>query len=120
MALQETMMSRDTKLKDGSEIKFNDYNIFQKYCGLNRRGVAILVRTDILADEIDISSNLEHITVKVFYRNKYMSVTSLYLSPSIPFEVKDLENLNRKLLNKYIVQRNVCIHDSNQTILFML
>ena len=85
-------------------IEFKNYKLYRKDCEPGKWGVAILVKEDIPHSLRNIRSNLEQISVKIFYRGKNISVTSLYLPPSTMFNVNELDLLNSQLLyNKLIL-----------------
>ena len=91
---------------------FPDYEIYRKYGQPGKWGVAILVKQNIPHWYMDINSKLEQVSVKIFYKGKEISVTSLYLTPGIKIKIKDLEILNRQLLNNKIIMTDSNAHHS--------
>ena len=94
ICLKETQLGRNTTLNHKKPIEFPNYKIYRKDCQPSKCGVAILVKQNIPQWYMNINSKLEQVSVKIFYRGKEMSVTSLYLTPGIKFKIKELENYN--------------------------
>ena len=103
MCLQETKLSPNATIGNNRPIEFKNYKIYRKDSPGDKWGVAILVHTDIPQSLLNINSNLEQISVKIKFRNKDISVTSLYLPNRIPIEKEQLEDLNKQLLNHKII-----------------
>ena len=112
ICLQETQLGPNTTLDNKKPINFPDYKIYRKDCKPGKWGVAIMVKQNIPQWYMDINSKLEQVSVKIFYKGKELSVTSLYLTPGIKFKIKDLESLNRQLLNNKIIMTDSNAHHS--------
>ena len=110
ICLQETQLGPNSTLKKSKPITFPDYKIYRKDCSPGKWGIAILVKQNIPQWEMKIRSKLEQVSVKVFYRGKEMSVTSLYLPPGLRFKDRDLEILNRQLLHHKIILTDTNAH----------
>ena len=85
ICLQETQLGPNSTLKNSKQIKFQDYKIYRKDSTPGKWGVAVLVKQNIPQWEMKINSKLEQVSVKVFYKGKEMSVTSLCLPPGIRY-----------------------------------
>ena len=109
VCLQETQVGPDSTLRYRRPIEFRGYNLYRKDCEPGKWGVAILVKEDIPQSLLNIKSSLEQISVKVFYKGKTMSLTSLYL---LSFTIKELEILNRQLLHNKIILSDANAHHS--------
>ena len=103
VCLQETKLNPNATIGRNRPIEFKNYKIYRKDSIGNKWGVAILVHTDIPQSLLNINSSLEQVSVKIKFRNKDISVTSLYLPNRIPIEKEQLEDLNKQLLNHKII-----------------
>ena len=106
------MIGPNSVLNNKRPIEFDNYNIYRKDDSPGKWGVAILVRTDIPQSEIKIKTSLEQISIKIFYKGKYISVTSLYLPNQIHFRKEQLINLNNQLLHNKIILGDINSHHS--------
>ena len=97
VCLQETMLGPNSHLPYNRKIEFNNYNIYRKDCSPGKWGVAILVLKTIPQSLLPINSSLEQISVKVFFKGKDTSITSLYLPNQIPFNDNELDILQKSL-----------------------
>ena len=91
ICLQETQLGPNSTLQNKRKIEFRGYNLYRKDTSPGKWGVAILVKEDIPQSLLRITSSLEQISVKIFYKGKEMSITSLYLPPQIDFTLNELE-----------------------------
>ena len=83
VCLQETMLGPNSTLNHKQPIEFRNYKLYRNDCQAGKWGVAILIKEDIPHSLMDIRSTLQQITIKMHYMGREMSVTSLYLPPSV-------------------------------------
>ena len=110
VCLQETMLGPASTLDNKKPIEFKKYNIYRKDCVAGKWGVAILIHKDIPHSLMNIRSALEQITVKLMFKGKQISVTSLYLPNPIKFTLNELEILNNQLLRNKLILADANSH----------
>lgn len=102
------MLGPNSTLSHNRPIEYNGYKMYRKDCQPGKWGVAIIVKEDIPHSEMNIRSALEQVTIH--YQGKDISITSLYLPPSMGFDIIDLERLNRQLLNNKMILGDLNSH----------
>ena len=106
------MLGPNSTLKYNLPIEFRDYKLYRKDCQPGKWGVAILVKEDIPHSIINIKSNLEQISIKMLFRGKEISLTSLYLPNGIPINKNELEILYNQLSNNKMILGDMNAHHS--------
>ena len=115
ICLQETYNISD---KDMNEIKelFKNFTFYFKFrdrsgqhnpCG----GVAIMIHKDVPHKIKVLNTNLESIALDIKFRNKEISLCSLYLAPNRNFSYEELVNLSDQLLEHHILMGDFNAHN---------
>ena len=94
VCLQETLVSDDTNMSLSGYSEPIRKNI--------KRGNAVFIKSGILFNEINITSPLEAVAVRVSLQ-KALTICSLYLSPSEPVSKVELLNLTSQLPEPFLI-----------------
>ncbi|KAF7265506.1 hypothetical protein GWI33_021080 [Rhynchophorus ferrugineus] len=94
LALQETNLRKEHFLQ------FRDFHAIRKeIVNTNRSsgGVAILVKQDLVYEEVDLITNLEAVAIKMYLKDRRVTIFNLYLASSAVVTEKELEELLTQL-----------------------
>jgi len=108
ICLQETLLRRPCHPIRG----FCHYHSLASADDMDRpqRGVSLLVRTDIPQHEVHLTTSLEAIAVRVTL-HKTITLCSLYLSPSNPVNIQELDALANQLPSPFIILGDFNAHN---------
>ena len=87
IALQETL------IQDDKPFTFSNFSSLRRHTS---RGVALLIKKNILFSEIHLNTTLEAVAARISLL-KPVTVCSIYLSPSIPITIQQLSDLMDQL-----------------------
>lgn len=105
---------QETRLHTHHKSKLNGFTIYRKdrYNPANASGgVAILVHSSLLSQQLNIQTDLEVIAITTFLPNK-ITVASIYLPPNQPLSQTELTNLIKKLPPPFILAGDFNAHNN--------
>ena len=111
ICLQETWLVDNTDLNYMKNILKNHEFYFKKRHSPSG-GVGLLIHKSIPHIENNLNSHLEAIAYNIKYKNKLITVCSLYLPPAKKITVNSLDNIFNKYFNQHILMGDINGHNT--------
>ena len=117
IALQESFLANDSELLALKDL-FPSFNFYFKNRPKDgpanpRGGVALMVLKSVPQSLLQLNTHLEAIAIKILYRGKNVTVSSLYLPPARAFTVPSLVNLISQLPGDRLLLGDFNAHHPN-------
>ena len=96
IALQETKLNHQN-------LALKNYKIYRKDRNNNGGGVLLAIHNKIPSQEIYINSNIEIISCLVYFKNKNINISSIYIPSDVECSINDLESIFNQVEEEKVI-----------------